>query len=488
MFNPTRDLLPRSWIWVPEHRRYSHPLRFIPTPSAKELGITFRMGIGNDYVTTIRNRHSETVDRVLVSRNSVLGPKFAPGASDSLDYANRWRSSHAEPPSHSDRKSCSTRGEISSLGHGYVCLNIADIRLPRLRKSLAEPTRGAAQSQRSEVVFNPTQDLVPRSWIWVPKHRRYSHPLQFIPTPSAEELGINFRMGIENAYVTTIRNRDSETVDRVMVSRNSVLGPKFAPGASDSLDYANGWQSPHAEPTRHSDRKSCSTRRVISSPAKELGITFRMGIGIAYVSTIRNRHSETADRVLVSRNSIPGTKFASGACNLPRLRESLADPTRGAAQSQQSEVVFNSTRDLLPRSWIWVPEHRRYSHTLWFIPTPSAKELGITFRTGIGIACVTTIRNRHSETVDRALVLRNSVPGPKFTPGACVLVHDCLLKLDPTTCCIEELAGSSRKASPTSDCTGACSRTQRKAIFEAGVVGDEALVEETLETDSERGD
>ncbi|MQM16175.1 hypothetical protein Taro_049129 [Colocasia esculenta] len=60
--------------------------------------------------------------------------------------------------------------------------------------------------------------------------------------------------------------------------------------------------------------------------------------------------------------------------------------------------------------------------------------------------------------------------------------------LDPATCCIKELAGSSRKASPTPDCTGACSRTRRKAILEAGVVGDETLVEETLETDSERGD
>ncbi|MQM05738.1 hypothetical protein Taro_038554 [Colocasia esculenta] len=75
MFNSTRDFLPRSWIWVPEHRRYSHPLRSIPTPSANELGITFRTGIGIAYVTTIRNRHSETVDRALVSRNSVPGPK-----------------------------------------------------------------------------------------------------------------------------------------------------------------------------------------------------------------------------------------------------------------------------------------------------------------------------------------------------------------------------------------------------------------------------
>ncbi|MQL78355.1 hypothetical protein Taro_010786 [Colocasia esculenta] len=74
-----RDLLPRRrWIWVPEHRRYSHPLRFILTPSTKELGIIFRTGIEISYVTIIRNRHSETVDKALLSRNSVPGPKFPP--------------------------------------------------------------------------------------------------------------------------------------------------------------------------------------------------------------------------------------------------------------------------------------------------------------------------------------------------------------------------------------------------------------------------
>ncbi|MQL80024.1 hypothetical protein Taro_012482, partial [Colocasia esculenta] len=41
--------------------------------------------------------------------------------SDSLDYVNHWRSPHAEPPSHNDRKSCSTRREISSPGRGYGC-------------------------------------------------------------------------------------------------------------------------------------------------------------------------------------------------------------------------------------------------------------------------------------------------------------------------------------------------------------------------------
>ncbi|MQL98537.1 hypothetical protein Taro_031251, partial [Colocasia esculenta] len=189
-----------------------------------------------------------------------------------------------------------------------------DPRLPRLHESLAEPTRGAVQSQRSEVVFNSMRDLLP---------------------------------------------------------------------SSDSLDYANRWRSPHAELPSHSDRRSCSTRREISSPGR--------GYGCPNIADIQ----------------------------LPRLRELLAEPTCGAAQSQQSEVGFNSMRDILLRSWIWVPEHRRYGHPLQFIPTPSAKELGITFRTGIRIAYVTTIQNRHSETVERALVSRNSVPGPKFAPRAC---------------------------------------------------------------------
>ncbi|MQL80022.1 hypothetical protein Taro_012484 [Colocasia esculenta] len=51
-------------------------------------------------------------------------------SSDSLDYANHWRIPHAEPPSHSDQKSCSTRREISSPGRGYGCPNIADIVTP----------------------------------------------------------------------------------------------------------------------------------------------------------------------------------------------------------------------------------------------------------------------------------------------------------------------------------------------------------------------
>ncbi|MQL91976.1 hypothetical protein Taro_024594, partial [Colocasia esculenta] len=190
------------------------------------------------------------------------------------------------------------------------------------------------------------------SLIWVLEHRQYSHPLQFIPTPSAKELGITFRPGIRIAYVTTIRNQHSETVDKALVSPNSISGPKFRPGTSDSLDYTNRWRSPHTEPACHGDRKSCSIWREISSPrrtrivvrpgvettreapirnrhfdpigkrshseisAKELGITFRPGIEIAYMNIIQKRHSETVDRALVSQNSIPGPKFCLGVCVL----------------------------------------------------------------------------------------------------------------------------------------------------------------------------
>ncbi|MQL87642.1 hypothetical protein Taro_020184 [Colocasia esculenta] len=96
----------------------------------KELCITFRPGSGIGYVTTIRNRHSETVDRALVSRNSISGPKFRHGASASLDYANRWRSQQTESAYHSDWKSCLTWLEISTSGRRYRCTNIADIVTP----------------------------------------------------------------------------------------------------------------------------------------------------------------------------------------------------------------------------------------------------------------------------------------------------------------------------------------------------------------------
>ncbi|MQM23234.1 hypothetical protein Taro_056297, partial [Colocasia esculenta] len=343
---------PGARSWAADLIAYGH--RFAQT------GITFRSVIGIAYKTPIRNPHSEALDAPLlpqairrrfgVKKPSFHTPKlrFYPmispipsrqgaGFEEFHSWAKISPGSVCTSTSTAVR-SCRTRifirpgvgtareapiqnryfDPVGKWSHSEISGPAPKFhsgsaeRLPRLRESLEEPTRGAAQSQRSKVVFNSTRDLLQR-------HR-------------------------------------------------------FA----------------------------------------QTGITFRSVIGIAYKTPIRNRHSEVLD----AKISPQAKRRRFG--RLPRLRESLAQTTRGAAESQRSEVVFNSTRDLLSRSWIWVPEHRQYSHPLRFIPTPSTKELGITFRTGIGIGYVTTIRNRPSETVDRTLVSKNSVAKPKFPTRACV--------------------------------------------------------------------
>ncbi|MQM23190.1 hypothetical protein Taro_056253 [Colocasia esculenta] len=353
-------------ICSPGDRRYSHPLQFIPTPSAKELGITFRPGIRIAYVSIIRNRHFETVDRALVSWNSISGPKFRPGACVLIFVHPRVKIARKAPirNRHFDPVGKRSHSEISGLAPKFLSGSVV------------------------------AGYLLPRSLIWVLEHRRYGHPLQFIPTPSAKELGITFRPRIGIAYKRLPRLRELlaepthgvELPQRSEVMFNSardllprsLIWPKFRPGA-------------------------CALVHRLSCPLGRTQIFVRPGVETAREAPIQNRHFDPK--------------------RLPRLRELLAKPTHGASLPRQSEVVFNSARDLLPRSLILVLEHRRYSHPLQFIPTPSAKKLGITFRPGIRIAYVAIIRNRHSETVDRGIVSRNSVPGPKFRPGACVLVH-----------------------------------------------------------------
>ncbi|MQL89658.1 hypothetical protein Taro_022240 [Colocasia esculenta] len=78
------------------------------------MWIFIRPGVETAREAPIQNRHFDSVGI----------------SSGSLDYANRWRSPHAEPPCDGDRKSCSTRREICTPGHGYGCPNIADIVTP----------------------------------------------------------------------------------------------------------------------------------------------------------------------------------------------------------------------------------------------------------------------------------------------------------------------------------------------------------------------
>ncbi|MQL82296.1 hypothetical protein Taro_014766 [Colocasia esculenta] len=77
-----------------------------------------------------------------------------------------------------------------------------------------------------------------------------------------------------------------------------------------SLDHVNPRRGGHTESASHGDRKLCSTRRENSSSGRRYRRTNIADIvtsfGIAYVSTIRNQHSEMVDRTLVLQNSVPG--------------------------------------------------------------------------------------------------------------------------------------------------------------------------------------
>ncbi|MQL87275.1 hypothetical protein Taro_019821, partial [Colocasia esculenta] len=182
-------------------------------------------------------------------------------SSDSLDYANRWRSPHVEPPSHSDRKSCSTRREICSAGRGYGCPNIADIVTPpvysypfseRIGHNFPHGHRNCLCDRNSESAlrdgrkcagfaeFRSGAKIPPGACVLV-------HRLLYPP--------------VGRGYLFA---RGSEQPAR----------PQFRIGTStrsDSLDYANRWRSPHAEPPNHIDRKSCSTRCEICYPGREYG-------------------------------------------------------------------------------------------------------------------------------------------------------------------------------------------------------------------------
>ncbi|MQL78321.1 hypothetical protein Taro_010761 [Colocasia esculenta] len=76
---------------------------------------------------------------------------------------------------------------------------------------------------------------------------------------------ISVRPGVETTREAPIWNQhiDPPTISPI---------PKFS-GSSDSLDCANRWRSTHTEPACHGDRRSCTTRREVSSPVATPSIT-----------------------------------------------------------------------------------------------------------------------------------------------------------------------------------------------------------------------
>ncbi|MQM23421.1 hypothetical protein Taro_056485 [Colocasia esculenta] len=384
--------------------------------------------------------------------------------SDSLDYANHWQSPHAEPPSHSDRKSCSSRREISSPGCGYGCPNIADITVERelvSRNSISGPkfapgacvlvhrlpyppvgrgyllARGSEPPARPQFRIGTSTRSVKGHIQRFPVRRPNSSPEARLRAADAiayghpfAQTGITFHSVIRITYKTPIRNRHSEPLDgpllpqRLPRLRESLAEPTHGAvpsqrsevvfnstrdllPSSDSLDYANRWHRPHREPPSHSDRKSCLTRREISSSDVVSG---SKNLRFALRNCDSSRRSPLFQDFFGSSDSLYyANRWRRPHVEPPNHSDRKSCSTRREISSPGRGYGCPNIADIVTPSGLFQP--------------PQPKELGITFHTGIGIAYVTTIRNRHFETVDRALVSRNSVPGPKFAPRACVVVH-----------------------------------------------------------------
>ncbi|MQM01131.1 hypothetical protein Taro_033888 [Colocasia esculenta] len=535
----------------PIRNRHFEPI--ILTPSAKELAITFRPGIGISYGGTIRNRHSKTVDRTLVLRNSVSGPKFHHGACvlvHRLSYPlgktqifvraaigsareSPIRNRHFEPirrfPVRRPNYSPGTwlrAADAIAYGHPIAQTGIT------FRSVIGIAYKTTIQNRHSETLVALLFPQVIRRHFGVEKPSFHTPKLRFrlaiSPFPRFSrcnvsldhvypgrgnhtestchgdrklcstrcensspawsrvadgnayghriaQTGITFRSIIRIAYKTPIRNRHSETLVALLLPQAirrhfgiekpsfHTLKLRFQPTISPfprfshcnvSLDYVNPGRGNHTESTCHGDQKLCSTQRENSSP--ELAITFCSGNRIAYVSTIQNRHSETVDRRLVFRNSVPVPKFHHGACVLVHrlsyplgkmrifIRAAIGTARESPIQNRHFEPV--GTRS---NSEISGPAPKLLSGSV--VAGCRCDRIRTQHRSNghnvsLEIAYVSTIRNRHSETVDKTLVLRNSMPGPKFHHGACILVHRLSYPLGKTRRFICAAIGTARES------------------------------------------
>ncbi|MQL87492.1 hypothetical protein Taro_020032 [Colocasia esculenta] len=216
------------------------------------------------------------------------------------------------PPYYGDQKSCSTRREISSpvysnpfsqrTGHNFPPGHRNRLCDHNSESALRDDRQGAGFTE-----FRSRAKIPPRSVC-------YSTPT-VVPF---DRTGISVRTG----------------VDRALVSRNSVPGPKFHPGACVIV---------HRQPYPSIGRGYLSARRV----------------GTARKAPIRNRHFDPVGKRSHSEISGPAQNSSAGA-------------------------------------WSWAVDAIAYGHLF--------AQTGITFRSVIGIAYKTTIRNRHSETSDARLL------------------------------------------------------------------------------------
>ncbi|MQL76099.1 hypothetical protein Taro_008475 [Colocasia esculenta] len=164
---------------------------------------------------------------MLVSRNSVLGPKLHCRA-----YVLVHRFSYP-------------------LGQTriFVRIVIATAREVPIRNRHFDPV-----GTRSDLeISGPVPKFISGSVVAGYDAIAYGHPLA--------QTGITFSSFIGIAYKAPIRNRNSEALVTPYCLSNV------------SLDHVNPWRGNHTESSGHSDRKLCSTPRENSSPGCRYGCT-----------------------------------------------------------------------------------------------------------------------------------------------------------------------------------------------------------------------
>ncbi|MQM20743.1 hypothetical protein Taro_053771, partial [Colocasia esculenta] len=292
------------------------------------------------------------------------------------------------------------------------------------RESWAGQPHGVGLSRRSKVVFNSARELLPRSLIWEHQHRRYSHPFRIILTPSARELAITFLSGIGITYVSTIRNRHFETVDKMLISWNSMPGPKFYRGACvlvHRLSYPLGKMQRHAFYDRPTTLRCLL--KALETPGREAGARGEEN----YVRNLLSGEPITCTILRLASTPMPPTAIATLSVHiqcrqvhavnvhLPGRQQVNDHPWPPTPTEQQQDHTCTS------------PAQTTHSHHTFHTTNSHWPHNGHT--TNTRMICMDPkstrryILNRHSETVGKTLVSRNSMLGPKFHRRACVLVH-----------------------------------------------------------------
>ncbi|MQM11762.1 hypothetical protein Taro_044674 [Colocasia esculenta] len=189
----------------------------------------------------------------------------------------------------------------------------------------------------------------------------------------------NSSPGRRNAYVSTIQNRHSETVDKTLVSQNFVPGSKFHRGA-------NGYKTPIRN--GHSE--------TLVAPLLPHAIRCHFRVEKPSFCTPKLQFRPTISPFQMFSHS----NVTVDHVNFGNVFVDHVNPGRGkhmeSASHGDRKLCLTRRENSSPGGWARAADAIAYGH-------PFA-QTGITFRSVIGIIYKTPIQNRHSETLVASLL------------------------------------------------------------------------------------